>query len=83
VSFNGADARKVRPFRNNRNHAIGIPIEFELAGSEAIVSRVGDRFIIEPVQKTNLLDLLASWEPSDEDLPDVDATLRPLPDVKL
>jgi antitoxin VapB len=54
-----------------------------LPGSEAIISRDGDRLIIEPVRKTSLLELLASWEPLDEDFPDVDATLRPLPDVNL
>jgi len=72
--------RQVRLFRNNRNQAIRIPVEFELPGSEAIISRDGDRLIIEPVRKSNLL---ASWEPLDEEFPDVDKTLTPLRDVKL
>jgi antitoxin VapB len=75
--------RHVRLFRNNRNQAIRIPVEFELPGSEAIISRDGDRLIIQPVRQGNLLELLASWEPLDEEFPDVDATLQPLGDVTL
>jgi antitoxin VapB len=52
--------RQVRLFRNNRNQAIRIPVEFELPGSEAIISRDGNRLIIEPVSKSSLLELLAS-----------------------
>ena len=48
--------RQVRLFRNNRNQAIRIPVEFELPGSEAIISRDGNRLIIEPVSKSSLLD---------------------------
>jgi antitoxin VapB len=43
--------RHVRLFRNNRNQAIRIPVEFELPGSEAIISRDGDRLIIEPLDE--------------------------------
>ena len=46
--------RRVRLFRNNRNQAIRIPVEFELPGSEAIISRDGDRLIIEPVRRKGL-----------------------------
>ena len=75
--------RRVRLFRNNRNQAIRIPVEFELPGDEAIISRDGDRLMIQPVRQTNLLTLLASWEPLDEVFPDVDATLQPLDDINL
>lgn len=64
--------RRVRLFRNNRNQAIRIPVEFELPGSEAIISRDGDRLIIEPVRKKGLAALLDSWEPLDEEFPEVD-----------
>ena len=70
-------------FRNNRNQAIRIPVEFELPGNEAIVTRDGDRLIIEPVRKTGLLELLAGWDELDETFPDVDADLLPLRDVTL
>jgi antitoxin VapB len=62
----------VRLFRNNRNQAIRIPVEFELPGDEAIISRDGDKLIIEPVRKKGLLALLASWEPLDEDFPEIE-----------
>ena len=64
--------RHVRLFRNNRNQAIRIPVEFELPGNEAIISRDGDRVIIEPVRKKELGALLDSWEPMDEAFPDID-----------
>jgi antitoxin VapB len=63
--------RHVRLFRNNRNQAIRIPVEFELPGSEAIISRDGDRLIIEPVRRKGLAALLDSWEPLAEEFPEV------------
>ncbi|MBK1658502.1 antitoxin [Paracraurococcus ruber] len=75
--------RRVRLFRNNRNQAIRIPVEFELPGQEAMIRREGDRLIIEPVPDAGLLDLLAGWEPLDEPFPDVDETLPPARDVTL
>ena len=82
TSTNSA-ARRVRLFRNNRNQAIRIPVEFELPGSEAIIRRDGDRLIIEPVRKDSLLDLLAGWDALDEAFPDVDKELLPVRDVRL
>ena len=64
--------RQVRLFRNNRNQAVRIPVEFELPGSEAIISRDGDRLIIEPVRKKGLVALLNSWEPLNEAFPEID-----------
>lgn len=65
-------SRQVRLFRNNRNQAIRIPVEFELPGDEAIISRDGDRLIIEPVRRKGLAALLDSWEPLDEEFPKID-----------
>lgn len=70
--------RKVRLFRNNRNQAIRIPVEFELPGTEAIIRRDGNRLIIEPVPKQGLAALLESWEPLDETFPEVE-DLPPVP----
>lgn len=64
--------RQVRLFRNNRNQAIRIPVEFELPGNEAIISRDDDRLIIEPVRKKGLAALLDRWEPLDEEFPEID-----------
>lgn len=74
--------RIVRLFRNGRNQALRIPRELELPGSEAIVRKEGNRLIVEPVQKPSLLALLASWEPLDEEFPEID-DLPPLDDVDL
>jgi antitoxin VapB len=77
------DSRHVRLFRNGRNQAVRIPVEFELPGDEAVMHRDGDRLIIEPVRKRGLLALLDTMEPFTEEFPDVDAGLRPLRDIKL
>ena len=75
--------RHVRLFRNGRNQALRIPREFELEGNEAILRKEGDRLVIEPVRKGRLLALLASLEPLEGDLPDVDKDLAPLDEVEL
>lgn len=65
------EAREVRLFRNNRNQAVRIPVEFELPGDRAILRKEGDRLIIEPVRKAGLLGLLAQWEPLEEAFPEI------------
>lgn len=59
-------------FRNGRNQAVRIPREFEMEGTEVLIRKEGERLILTPVRKNRLIDLLASWEPLDEALPDVD-----------
>jgi antitoxin VapB len=72
--------RHVSLFRNGRNQAIRIPREFELAGTEAIIRKEGERLIVEAVPpRKPLLALLASWEPLDEEFPEV-ADLPPAPE---
>lgn len=75
--------RHVRLFRNGRNQALRIPREFELEGDEAILRKEGERLIIEPVRKGRLLEVLASMEPLEEPLPDIDEDLPPLDDMEL
>jgi antitoxin VapB len=65
------DQRHVKLFRNGRNQAVRIPVEFELPGDEAIMHRDGDRLIIEPVRKSGLLALLATMSPLDEEFPQI------------
>ncbi len=67
-----SDQRNVRLFRNGRNQAVRIPVEFELPGDEAIMHRDGDRLVIEPVRKRGLLALLKTMKPLDEDLPEIE-----------
>ena len=64
--------RHIRLFKNGRNQALRIPREFELPGNEAILRKEGDRLIVEPVQRRSLLALLATWEPLEEDFPELE-----------
>lgn len=59
-------------FRNGRNQAVRIPREFELEGTEVLIRKEGDRLILTPIRRNRLLDLLASWTPLDEGLPEVE-----------
>ena len=67
-----SDQRHVRLFRNGRNQAVRIPVEFELPGVEAIMHRDGDRLVIEPVRKRGLVALLKTMEPLAEEFPEID-----------
>ncbi len=64
--------RHVKLFRNGRNQAVRIPVEFELPGDEAIMHRDGDRLVIEPMRKRGLVALLKSMKPLDEAFPEID-----------
>lgn len=64
--------RRVRLFRNGRNQAVRIPVEFELPGNEAIMHRDGDRLVIEPVRKRGLVALLKSMQPVQDAFPEID-----------
>ncbi len=76
--------RHVRLFRNGRNQALRIPRDLELDADEAIISKDGERLIVEPVRRRpSLAALLAEWGPLDEPFPDVDAGLLPLDDVEI
>ena len=78
-----AEQRHVKLFRNGRNQAVRIPVEFELPGNEAVMHRDGDRLVIEPVRKRGLLALLDSMKPFDEPFPDIDTGLPPLRDINV
>lgn len=67
-----ADQRHVRLFRNGRNQAVRIPVEFELPGDEAVMHRDGDRLVIEPVRKRGLVALLKTMKPLEEVFPEID-----------
>ena len=67
-----AEQRRVRLFRNGRNQAVRIPVEFELPGDEAIMHRDGDRLVIEPVRKRGLIALLKTMKPLEERFPVID-----------
>ena len=67
-----SEPRHVRLFRNGRNQAVRIPVEFELPGDEAILHRDGDRLVLEPVRKRGLIALLESMTPLTEEFPGID-----------
>jgi len=67
-----SERRHVRLFRNGRNQAVRIPVEFELPGHEAIMHRDGDRLVIEPVRKRGLIALLKTMKPLDEKFPEIE-----------
>jgi antitoxin VapB len=71
------EQRHVKLFRNGRNQAVRIPVEFELPGDEAIMHRDGERLVIEPVRKRGLVALLKSMKPIDEHFPEVDDPVPP------
>ena len=74
--------RIVRLFRNGRNQALRIPRDLELPGNEAVLHKEGNRLIVEPVRRLSVLELLASWEPLDEDFPEIEDP-PPVDDVDL
>jgi antitoxin VapB len=67
--------RHIKLFRNGRNQAVRIPVEFELPGDEAIMHRDGDRLVIEPVRKRGVLALLETMKPLDENIPEIEDRL--------
>ncbi|KXG86404.1 antitoxin [Agrobacterium bohemicum] len=66
--------RHVKLFRNGRNQAVRIPVEFELPGDEAVMHKDGDRLIIEPTdsRKGNIIEWLRQQDPLEEDVPEFD-----------
>jgi len=77
-----SQGRPVKLFRNGRNQAVRIPVEFELPGSDAIMHRDGDRLIIEPTRKRGLLALLKSMKPLEDEFPEINDPI-PAPEHEL
>ncbi|WP_454888436.1 antitoxin [Sphingobium herbicidovorans] len=77
--------REAKLFRNNKSQALRIPADFELPGDRVMIHRDGDRLIIEPVRRKNLLEVLASLQPlgPDDQFPDVEDTLLPIKAIDL
>lgn len=81
-----SNVRKVSLFRNGRNQAVRIPVEFELPGDEAVMRKEGDRLVIEPKDAArDLLDYLRRQEPLGEgdEFPDIDGDLLPVREIDL
>ncbi|WP_255211528.1 antitoxin [Sphingopyxis granuli] len=77
--------REAKLFRNNKSQALRIPADFEFPGDRVMIHRDGERLIIEPVRRKNLLEVLASLQPlgPEDQFPDVDDTLLPAKAIDL
>ena len=77
--------RTARLFRNNRSQAVRIPVEFEFPGNRVLIHKEGNKLIIEPDAKLDLIDVLKALAPLDaadafpadidDTLPQVEASL--------
>ncbi|HTM77805.1 MAG TPA: AbrB/MazE/SpoVT family DNA-binding domain-containing protein [Devosia sp.] len=69
-------------FRNGRNQAVRIPVEFEMPGTEVTIRKEGDKLVLEPkTRKMTISEFLDSIEPVDVDFPDADEGQLPLRDI--
>lgn len=70
-------------FRNGRNQAVRIPVEFELPGVEVTITEDDGRLIIEP--KPGLVAVLESRGPlsSKDQFPDIDDDHLPQREIDL
>jgi antitoxin VapB len=76
--------KHAKVFKNGRNRAVRIPVEFDFPGDDVTITKEGRKIIIEPVDREEeFFKWLASIEPWEEEFPDVDEGLLPLDDVKL
>lgn len=77
--------REAKLFRNNKSQAVRIPADFEMPGDRVLIHREGDRLILEPVRRKNLLDVLAQLQPlgAEDQFPEIDDSLLPLKDIEL
>ncbi len=80
-----SSSREAKLFRNNRSQAVRIPADFELPGDRVMIHRDGNRLVIEPVRRKNLLEVLAGLKPlaPDDEFPDIDDDLPPVRDISL
>ena len=77
--------REARLFRDNNCQALRIPADYEIPGDRVMIRRDGERLIIEPVQKKNLLEVLANLHPlgPEDEFPEIDRSLLPAENVEL
>lgn len=80
-----SEPREAKLFRNNKSQAVRIPADFEMPGDRVTIHRDGDRLIIEPVRRKNLLEVLAELKPlgPKDQFPEIDDTLLPIKDIDL
>ncbi|MGL3606623.1 antitoxin [Rhizobium sp. G187] len=76
--------RHVRIFKNGRNRAVRIPVEFDFPGDEVIMRKEGDKITMEPVKTKgeSVIEWLRNQPPIEEDF-DFDLREPPARDVDL
>jgi len=67
MHINPTNAREVKLFKNRRNQAIRIPVEFSFDVDTVRIRREGDALRIEPVYEHRLAALLDRLQPLEED----------------
>lgn len=65
-------SRTVRLFRNGANQAVRIPREFELPGTEVVLTREADAIVMRPAPPRSLLAVLEALKPLEESLPEIE-----------
>lgn len=85
MSQQQSSSREAKLFRNNKSQAVRIPADFELPGTSVMIHQEGNRLVIEPVQRKNLLEVLAGLKPlaSHDAFPEVDDNLLSIRGVNL
>jgi antitoxin VapB len=89
-----APGRHVRLFRNGANQAVRIPKEFEFNFNEALMRKVGNTLVIEPLPPSQpergspaamllALEAIRKLGPCDDEFPNIDDGLLPLDDIVL
>lgn len=77
--------KHAKVFRNGRNRAVRIPVEFDFPGDDVTITKEDDgRIVIEPVKrKGDFFEWLDSLEPLGEEFPNLDEKLGPPEEVNL
>jgi antitoxin VapB len=78
------NVRQAKLFRNGRNQAVRIPVEWEMPGSDVVITRDGEKLIIQPVRKRGLIAFLESRgdHPEDREFPEIERLpATPEPDL--
>lgn len=80
-----SSSREAKLFRNNKSQAVRIPADFEMPGDRVTIQREGNRLVIEPMRRKNLLEVLAELKPlaPEDEFPDIDDTLLPARNIDL
>ena len=76
---------EARLFRDNNRKALRIPADYEIPEDRVMIRRDGERLIIEPVRKKNLLEVLADLYPlgTKDKFPDIGGSLPYAENVEL